>query len=247
MVSVIMPAYNAGRYIAQSIQSVLAQTYTDWELLIVDDCSSDNTPDIGSDFCKKDNRIKYFRRDTPSGSPATPRNEAIEHASGRYIAFLDSDDLWESTKLERQLPLFEKQDAAIVFSDYRKMSVDGAVHSKVVQAPKRVTYEKLLRSNFLGCLTVVYDTQKVGKMFFKKIGHEDYLLWLNILKKGFAAYNTGTSEAIYRVQQNSVSSNKTKVFRWTWNILRHEENLSLIKASYCFCWYVFYAVSKSLR
>ena len=247
MVSVIMPAYNAGRFIEQSILSVVSQTYTDWELIVVDDCSTDNTAEIVQRYARKDNRIKYSRRDSPSGSPSMPRNEAIMLSKGRYIAFLDSDDVWLPDKMQHQLALFSNPDAAIVFSDYRKMDEDGNVHSRAITAPPKITYRKLLQNNYLGCLTVVYDTQKVGKVLFEKKGHEDYILWLSILKKGFSAYNTCSVEAIYRVGRGSVSANKFKVLKWTWDIYRNDQELGIASASYYFAHYAIKSMLKYLK
>ena len=244
-VSIITPCYNASVYISQAILSVLSQTYPNWELIIVDDCSTDNSVDIIQNYARKDDRIKYFRTDKSSGSPTLPRNIGIEHAKGRYIAFLDSDDAWLPDKLEKQVKLFDDERVAIVFSDYEKMSEEGERNHRVVKAPHEVDYKHLLRGNVIGCLTAIYDTAKVGKMFFMQHTHEDYILWLSILKKGFVAVNTGTVEALYRVRRNSVSSNKLKVLSWQWDIYRNIEKTSLLKAMYYFAHYAYKAYRKA--
>lgn len=244
-VSIITPCYNAGAYLSQTIQSVLAQSYPDWELLLVDDCSTDDTASIIQQFSVKDSRIKYFRTDRPSGSPTLPRNMGVENALGRYIAFLDSDDAWLPDKLEKQVKLLEDKRVAIAFSDYEKMSEDGERNSRVVKAPLKVNYKQLLRGNVIGCLTAMYDTAKVGKMYFMQHTHEDYILWLSILKKGFVAVNTGTVEALYRVRRNSVSSNKLKVLSWQWDIYRNVEKVGLLKAMYYFAHYAYKAYRKA--
>lgn len=244
-ISIITPCYNAELYISQAIQSVLAQTYSDWELIIVDDGSKDKTASIIRQFAEQDNRIKYFKTERPSGSPTLPRNIGVEHAQGRYIAFLDSDDAWMPNKLEKQLKLFEDEQTAIVFSDYEKMSEDGKRNNRIVKAPREVDYKHLLRSNVIGCLTAIYDTEKVGKMFFPHHAHEDYILWLSILKKGYMARNTGTVEALYRVRLSSVSSNKIRVLSWQWDIYRNVEKVGLLKSVYYFIHYAYKAYRKS--
>ena len=246
LVSIIMPVHNAEKYLDESISSVLQQTYPHWELLIVDDCSTDNSPAISLRYAAQDARIRYLKTDAPSGSPCLPRNMGIEAAHGRFIAFLDSDDCWLPDKLERQLPVFEKTErVGLVYADYEKMSEEGERNSRVVKAPLKVNYKQLLRGNVIGCLTAVYDTTKVGKMYFMQHTHEDYILWLSILKKGFVAVNTGTVEALYRVRRHSVSSNKWKVLSWQWDIYRNVEKVGLLKAIYYFAHYAYKAYKKA--
>lgn len=245
LVSVIMPVYNAERFLNQSIQSVISQTYQCWELLIIDDCSSDNSARLIQQFNKIDKRIKYLKTEKPSGSPTQPRNIGIEKAQGRYIAFLDSDDIWLPTKLEEQLPLFQDNNTAIVFSNYEKVTEKGLRNQRIVIAPKETNYKKLLYGNIIGCSTAIYDTKKIGKIYFKRINHEDYILWLAILKKGFIGRNTGTVNALYRVRTRSVSSNKWKVPFWQWNIYINVEKVGYIKAAYYFISYAFKAYKKN--
>lgn len=245
LVSVIMPVYNSESFLEESIDSVLNQTYPNWELLIVDDCSTDKSPDILTRYAMQDKRIRCFKTASPSGSPCLPRNLAIEAAKGRYIAFLDSDDCWLPDKLERQLSLFTKVNTGIVFSNYEKISEASKRNNRVVEAPITVDYKYLLRGNVIGCLTAVYDTTKVGKMYFIQHTHEDYILWLSILKKGFLAINTGTVEALYRVRRHSVSSNKWKVLSWQWDIYRNIEKVGLFKAMFYFIHYAYKAYKKA--
>ena len=245
MISIITPCHNAQATIKETINSVLSQTYRDWELIIIDDCSTDNSATIILDFVKNDSRIKYLKTEAPSGSPTLPRNIGIENATGRYIAFLDSDDAWLPDKLEKQLRVFEDERVAIAFSDYEKMSEDGERNNRIVKAPLKVDYKQLLRGNVIGCLTAIYDTAKVGKMYFIPHTHEDYILWLSILKKGFVAVNTGTVEALYRVRRHSVSSNKWKVLSWQWDIYRNVEKVGLLKAMYYFAHYAYKAYRKA--
>lgn len=230
-----------------TIQSVLQQTYPFWEMIIVDDCSSDGSDKVIKEYCKKDVRIKYFKTDSPSGSPTLPRNLGITNAKGRFIAFLDSDDLWFPTKLEEQIPLFDNEMIAIVFSNYEKINQEGQRNKRQIIASDTISYKDLLKENVIGCLTAIYDTQKVGKVYFDKIGHEDFVMWLSILKKGLVAKNTNSIMALYRVSNKSLSSNKLEALTWTWNIYRRVEHLSFIKSCYYFCYYAIRASLKYLK
>ena len=247
LVSIMTPSYNVEAFIARTINSVLLQTYSNWELLIVDDCSKDSSATIINDYVNKDKRIKYFKTEKASGSPVKPRNIAIEKAIGKYIAFLDSDDIWLPTKLEEQLKLFDDDKVAVVYSNYEKINEKGDRSNRIIKAPADVDYHNLLKSNVIGNLTGIYDTGKVGKVYCQNIHHEDYILWLSILKKGFIAKNTNTVTALYRVRDNSVSSNKLKVLSWQWNILRNVENISLHKAVFYFSTYVIKALMKAIK
>lgn len=240
-VSIITPLYNSESFIAETIQSVIAQTYNNWEMLIVDDCSTDNSKSIIEDFSKHDDRIKYFKTSSPSGSPTIPRNIGIEMASGRFIAFLDSDDLWNSDKLQLQIPLFNDEKVGIVFSDYEKINEEGQSDKRFIIAPNEVSYKDLLKGNVIACLTVIFDSEKLSKLYFTKQGHEDYVFWLSILKKGYIAKNVGHVLAKYRVRKSSVSSNKFKVIKWYYEIYRKNEKLSIPQTLY----YLMIALSKS--
>ncbi len=247
MFSIVMPCYNSGTYIRQAINSVKGQTYRDWELLVVDDGSTDNSADIIKGMEQTDGRIKYLKTNAPSGSPIVPRNIGVKNALGRYIAFLDSDDAWLPNKLERQMKMFEQyEDMAICFSNYEKMTEQGERNNRIIKAPSISTYKQLLLSNVIGCLTAVYDTEKVGKVFFQNHSHEDYILWLDILKRGYVARNTNTVEALYRVRENSVSSNKLKTLSWQWDIYRNVEKIGLFRSSYYFLNYAYRAFKKAL-
>lgn len=246
LVSVIMPVYNAGHFLEEAIQSVIAQSYTEWELLVIDDCSTDASSTVIHSFMEKDHRIRYYKTDNPSGSPILPRNIGIRHARGKYIAFLDSDDVWLPDKLEKQLDLFEEyEDMAIGFADYEKITEEGERNGRIVRAPAVTTYKELLKGNVIGCLTAVYDTTKVGKLFFRNHSHEDYILWLDILKRGYVARNTQTLEALYRVRGNSVSSNKLKAMTWQWSIYRNIERIGFLDSVYYFLHYACKAYWKS--
>ena len=165
LVSIITPCYNAAPFISQAIESVLAQSFGDWEMIIVDDCSSDDSLLIIQEYARIDSRIRYLRTDKPSGSPTLPRNMGIKEAKGRYIAFLDSDDIWLPNKLSDQLKVFEKSEVAIVFSNYEKVNLDGERSGREIIAPCEVDYPLLLKGNCIGCLTAMYDSALTGKIF----------------------------------------------------------------------------------
>lgn len=248
-VSIIMPAHNAAKTIKESIDSVLSQTFTDWELLVINDSSIDETEQIVSEYTRKDSRIRLLYTDKSVGNPFYPRNIGIKAAEGRFIAFLDSDDVWLATKLEKQIPLFDDEKVAIVFSYYEKFATNEAETKKnrVIKSPASVSYNSALYGNPIGNLTGVYDSKKIGKVFYEDAGHEDYILWLTILKKGFIAKNTNTVEARYRVAEKSVSSNKGKAASWTWNIYRKTLGFNIIKSAFCYSMYMLKGVLKYLK
>ncbi len=248
-VSIIMPVHNVAKTIKESIDSVISQIFTDWELLVINDSSTDETVMIISEYVNKDKRIKLYHTDKSVGSPFYPRNVGIKAASGRIIAFLDGDDIWLPTKLERQLPLFEDKNTAIVFSYYEKFSSSQRYSNKdrVIKSSETVTFKSALYGNPIGNLTGMYDTDKVGKIFYEDAGHEDYILWLTILQKGFIAKNTNTVEARYRVAKKTVSSNKRKAALWTWNIYRKTLGFSIIKSAFYYSMYMINGILKYLK
>ena len=246
LVTIIMPTYNSAAYIGEAIASVIRQSYTDWELLVVDDGSTDNSPNIVMEYSKDDPRIHLFFNDHHTGMPSSPRNYALHHAHGRYIAFLDSDDVWLPEKLIEQIPLLDDPNVAVVYSDYEKISSSGQRRGRVVKAPHTVNYRRLLYGNIIGNLTGIYDRKKVGTVAILDIHHEDYAMWLNILKRGFIAKNTNTVTALYRVHKASVSSKKFSIISWQWNIYRNIEHLSLPYSCLCYANYALRAIWKKL-
>lgn len=248
LVSIIMPMYNSSAYVVEAIQSVLAQTYTNWELIVVDDCSSDDSVSRVCDFCHSDSRIRLLQTNKASGSPTTPRNVGVEHAKGRFIAFLDSDDMWLPTKLEEQLNLFYGSDnsVAIVYSDYEKIKESGTRSGRIVKSPVCANYASMLKGNIIGNLTGMYDTAKVGKVFFKQVHHEDYVMWLYILKQGFIARNTKSVTALYRVRSESLTSKKFSLLTWQWNIYVNVERTGYFRAIYYYAIYACKGFWKSL-
>lgn len=242
-----MPVYNSEEFLEDSVSSVMSQSYKNWELLMINDCSSDSSQEIINRFTQLDSRIHSFSTSERSGSPMIPRNLGISKSKGRYICFLDSDDIWLPEKLQHQLDCFSANpDAPLVYSDYEKIRVDGKRNGRLLKMPKQVNYKKLLAGNVIGCSTAIYDTAKLGKCLFPSCGHEDYELWLSILRTGGFAYNTGYVDALYRVRKDSVSANKFWTSRWQWTIYRQYEKLSFIDSLYYFCRYAYHAIMKSL-
>lgn len=247
LISIITPCFNAEKFISETIDSVISQTYSKWEMIIVDDCSTDNSANIIKQYQSKDNRIKYLCTEKPSGSPTLPRNIGIQNAKGRYIAFLDADDIFLPTKLQNQIKCFTSSNIGIVFSNYEKISYDGTRNYRVITAPKVITYNKLLQSGYIGCCTLMYDREKTGLMQFQKTGQEDYVFELSILKGGLIAVNTNTVESLYRIVPSSRSAQKLTMAKRQWNVLRNIEKLSFIKASYYFCHYAIKGVLKFIK
>ncbi|QDX99373.1 glycosyltransferase [Pectobacterium carotovorum subsp. carotovorum] len=236
-----MPAYNAEATIDESIRSVLNQDFGDFKLYIVDDCSIDNTRDIIKNYT--DPRIVYIKNDKNLGVAST-RNKAIEMSRGKYIAFLDADDVWRKDKLKSQYQFLVK-DFDVVCSNYETFSHFLKDRSGGCRtSPKKITYHDMLKSNFIGNLTGAYNAEKLDKFYQKDVGHEDYVMWLEIMKKAKRAYCIQENLAYYRTSSSSLSGNKIKALLWQWNIYRNEVKLSFASSCYFFLCYVFYALKK---
>lgn len=243
LVSVIMPAYNAERYIRESIESVLNQSYKRWELIIIDDCSQDSTARIVREYAESDPRLKLIQSKKNVG-PATARNIGIEAATGGYLALLDSDDLWLPEKLVKQIAFMLGHKADISCTAYRRMSADGNRIYKLIKAPSIITYNVLLKNTCIANLTAMICKDVVGGIRFRDIGHEDYAFWLEILKRGLTVHFLDADLARYRVVNTSVSSKKMRVLRWTWFIYREREKFSIYRSF----WYISnYAVRAMLK
>lgn len=244
LVSIIMPCYNAERYIAQSIESVLAQTYDNWELLITDDGSTDKSVEIISKYSKNDERINVMVPDEHQGIART-RNMSISRARGRFVAFLDSDDIWFPEKLEKQIKFMLENDVAFTYSSYEVIDCQGNLKNKIVKDAGVMSYKKYLRNTIICCGTVVIDREKTGHFATPIIAtSEDMSLWLSIMKRGFDAYPVPGPLLKYRITPGSASSNKIKASADVWRVYRKLEKLSLLKSSANFICYVFNAVKK---
>lgn len=243
LVSIITPAYNSSKYISQTIDSVQQQTYEKWELIIINDCSTDNTVEIVRRYQLIDNRIKLIELKANSGI-AKARNVGIQKANGRYIAFLDSDDIWLCQKLERQISYMKAKEIAFCFTGYRQFRDDSEQYGKLNKAENEITYKMLLKGNRIPCLTVIIDREYIKDLTLTNQAHEDYILWLDILKRGFKAYGLNEDLARYRVSGTSTSGNKMKSAMWTWRVYRDQEKLSLFAALYNFSFYAIRGVFK---
>lgn len=236
LVSIITPLYNSSDYIEETIQSVLAQTYSCWEMIVVDDCSKDKSLAIVKSYIQKDSRIKIIQLEKNSGA-AVARNAAIESATGRFIAFLDSDDLWHPKKLENQIAFMLDNDVAFSYTAYEKIDENGCVFEKI-GIPQKINYRGLLKTCVIGCLTAIYDTNKFGKVYMPlTTKREDFATWLNILKQVDYAYGEPEILAQYRVYANQSSSEKIKMASENWRLYRDIEKINLLRASYYFSHY----------
>jgi teichuronic acid biosynthesis glycosyltransferase TuaG len=243
LVSIIMPAYNAEKTLAEAVDSVLAQIWPDWELLlVVDKNSSDRTHDIATSYATKDRRVKPISG-LSQGGCVFNRNQAIQRASGGFLAFLDSDDLWLPEKLKRQVEFMERTGCDLSYTGYAQMNWTGQRLPHVVTPPARLTYDDLLNDNLLGCLTAMVRRSRFPDIRFEEHLHEDFILWLRLLRQTVAQGLPDTL-AVYRQAAHSRSGNKVKAALARWRILRHYENLPLTRALPCFLRYAFGALRK---
>lgn len=246
-VSIITPMYNCEKFIDETIQSVVNQSYENWELILIDDCSSDKTVEIAENYIEKDKRIKLIKLKNNSGA-AVARNTGISESTGRFIAFLDGDDLWEYDKLEKQIAFMMENNIGFSFTSYKVINEDGINLNKDVRVPKSIDYDGLLKNTIIGCLTVVLDKEIVGEVKMPLIRtRQDFATWLSILKKGHIAYGIDETLSRYRVVPGSISSNKLKAAKRNWYVYRKIEKLSLFKSLYVFTGYSINAVIKRLK
>ena len=232
-----MPAYNAQDHIRTAIQSVLQQTYKNWELIVVDDCSKDNTNFIVESIMVKDSRIKLFKLDSNSGA-AVARNKAIDVAKGEFIAFLDSDDVWFPDKLCNQIAFMEKNAYKFTCTAYNKINEQGVPVDRVINANTKSDYLDLLKK-CPGNSTVIYDAENLGKFYIPDIRkRNDYLMWLQVIKKAKFLYGLKTPLSSHRIRKNAISSKKISLIWYHWIVYRKYEHLSLIKSCYLIVYWV---------
>lgn len=236
LVTIITPSYNSSIFILKTLKSVTSQSFDNWEMIIVDDCSSDNSVEVIQSFADQEPRIKLIQLEKNSGA-AVARNKAIEAASGRFIAFLDSDDLWLPDKLEKQVQFMLDQDIAFSFSAYEKIDETGNVFG-TVGVPKKTGYHDLLKTCSIGCLTAMYDVEKLGKVYMPvNTKREDFATWLTILKQVDYAYGMPDVLAQYRVYASQSSAKKAKMAKENWRLYRDIEQLGVFKSAYYFAHY----------
>ena len=237
LVSIITPTYNCAKFIARTIDSVLNQTYTNWEMIIVDDRSKDNTKEIVEQYMKNDSRIKYHLLDENSGA-AVARTTAMKLAEGSYMAFLDSDDIWTEDKLERQIQWMEANDYAFSCTAYEQIDEDDNPLDKTIKTITKTNYNRLLLDCPVGNSSVMYNVEKMGKFEVPNIRkRNDDALWLQMLKK--EKYIWGMPDVLmkYRIRKNSISSNKLSVIKYHWILYRDIEHLSVFRSAFHIFWW----------
>ncbi|NNC49652.1 MAG: glycosyltransferase family 2 protein [Flaviramulus sp.] len=233
LVSIITPMFNSESYLAESIQSVICQTYKNWELLLIDDYSTDNTAKIAKSFSSKHSNIKLLESDKNSGA-AISRNRGILVSKGDFIAFLDADDLWKPEKLEKQIAFMKNQNCHVCFSSYELINEKGEHLGKMVKAYSNLTYKKLLKSNYIGNLTGIYNAKKLGKLTTPNLRkRQDWILWLSALKKsGKPAQGILEPLANYRVRKDSMSSNKINLLKYNYWVYKKGLGFSTLKSMF---------------
>lgn len=247
LISIIVPVYNAEKYIGETIDCVRAQTYAHWELLLVEDCSSDNTVAIIRQYMERvdDSRIRLISQPSNMGA-ARARNRGLQEANGRYVSYLDADDLWMPEKLERELKFMIEKDASFAFTGYEFADENGIGLGKVVHVPETLTYKQALSNTTIFTTTVMFDTEKLSKeqLEMPVIKSEDTALWFKVLRSGVVAYGLDENLVKYRRPGKTLSSNKLEAIRRIWNLYRKAEGLGIFISIWHFC---FWAVRAVLR
>ena len=247
LISIIVPVYNAERFIEETLACVTAQSYPRWELLLVEDGSSDRTVSIIEEYVKTngENRIRLIRQPENLGA-ARARNRGLEEAAGRYIAYLDADDLWVPEKLERELAFMSEKNAAFAFTGYEFVDENGRGTGKVVRVPETLTYRQALKNTTIFTTTVMFDTEKIDKTLLEMpiIKSEDTALWWKVLKNGYIACGLDENLAKYRRAGKTLSSNKLEAMRRIWNLYRKAEGMGVLSSAWHFCFWAVRAVKR---
>lgn len=245
LVSIITPTYNSESYIKETINSIIEQSYENWELLITDDCSTDNTIEIVNYYSKRDSRIKLFTLEKNSGA-GVARNNSIMHAKGKYIAFCDSDDQWKEFKLSKQVDFMVTNNLSFTYSSYDVIDEDNN-KLKSIFSPIKLSYKKMLRNNYVGCLTAIYDQDKLGKIYMSKIRkRQDWTLWLKIFKIIKNTRGINETLAIYRDRRGSISNNKVLLLKYNWIIYNEELGFNKLKSLMLLLNFLYYYARKKI-
>lgn len=245
LVSIITPVHNSIDHVEEAIQSILNQTYTNWELILIDDNSSDSGIHILQKYEALDQRITLLKNSNNQGAAVT-RNKGIKAASGRFIAFLDSDDLWTPEKLETQVKFMIDNDYSFTYTGYTTFRDSDPEDIGLLRVPSKVNHRDLLKTCSIGCLTAMYDTQLLGKVYMPLISRrQDFALWLKILKEIPYAYGIDEPLAKYRLRSDSISGNKLRAAGYQWKVYREFEHLNIFQAAYFFVHYSFFGVIKT--
>lgn len=246
LVSIVVPVYNAEKFLEDTIKTVQAQTYENWELILVNDCSTDNSKKIAKPFLSS--KIKWFDMEKNSGAALT-RNRGIKEAKGRYICFLDADDLWKKEKLEKQVEFMKQKDCEFSFTGYEFADENGIPNGKKVFIPKKISYKQALKNTTIWTSTVMFDINKLKKddIYMPNIRRgQDTATWWKVLKKIDCAHGLNEILSYYRRTNESLSANKIKALKRTWNLYRKVEKLNLFYSIYNFIWYCFNAVRRRI-
>lgn len=245
-VSIIVPVYNAEKYIRETVDCVKAQTYKNWELVLVEDGSTDESLRILETLERQDGRIRVIRQE--NGGAAKARNHGLSKATGRFVAYLDADDLWSPDKLEKQLAFMTKKEAAFSFTGYEFADEKGKGTGKIVHVPEALCYKQALKNTTIFTSTVIFDTKKLAKekLFMPMIKSEDTALWFKILREGVTAYGLNENMVRYRRPAKSLSSNKLEAVRRIWRLYRKAEGLSVWYSLYNFCFWAVRAVKRRI-
>ena len=244
LVSIIVPVYNAERFLKETIETVLNQTYKNWELLLINDCSTDNSSVVAKNYLS--DKVKWIDMEK-NGGAALSRNKGIEVSKGRYICFLDADDLWDKTKLEKQIEFMISNNCAFSFTGYEFADENGKPNGKKVHVLSKINYNQALKNTTIWTSTVMFDMNKLTKedIYMPNVRRgQDTATWWKVLKKIDYAYGLNQILSFYRRTNDSLSSNKFKALKRTWNLYRNVEHLNLVKSSYYFFWYCFNAVKR---
>lgn len=246
LVTIITPSYNSEKFIGEAIQSVLNQSYENWEMIIVDDDSTDNSIKKIKYYSNSDNRVNYFVLKNNQGA-AIARNTALSKANGRFIAFLDSDDKWESNKLELQIAFMINNNIPISFTSYQLVDETGKKLNKTINSVRSIDYKGYLKNTIIGMSTAMIDTNLVNKFQFKNLRtRQDTYLWISLLKRGHKAFGIKRVLASYRIRDDSISANKFKAIKRVWFLYYRLERLGLLKSIYYFTLYIINAIKKRL-
>lgn len=246
-ISIVVPVYNAAKYIEQTVSMVQKQTYTDWELILVEDCSKDESRKVLQNLenSLRDSRIRVIYKEKNEGA-AKARNTGVMAATGEYLAFLDADDIWKETKLEKELAFMKEKDAAFVFTSYEFGDEQGNGTGKFVNVPDTLNYKQALSRTVIFTSTTLFDLKKLGKelVTMPVVPSEDSATWWQILRAGYTAYGFQEVTTVYRRPPKSLSSNKGKAIQRIWYLYRKVERLSLPVSMFCF---IGWAVRATLR
>ncbi|PRY82679.1 glycosyltransferase family 2 protein [Alkalibacterium olivapovliticus] len=243
LVSIVMPAYNCADFISITLDSVLEQTYKNWEVIVIDDNSSDNTDEIVKKYTKKDKRIKLHKQEKNFGA-AVARNTAVELARGKYIAFLDSDDVWFPDKLTKQISFMKENNYLFTCTSYTKIDENGMYLNRTIGVRKQSTYVDILKKN-PGNSTVIYNAEVIGKVNIPNIRkRNDYVMWLSVVKNAGMLYGMEESLASHRIRSGSLSKKKSNLVKYHWKVYREIENLSVLKSTYLIIYWVVVTVFK---